>query len=707
MLFDGTDRILGGIPLLENQNIAFAEVKKINPDRIRFIAMEHKIDVQIEHPTVGRNNIVGLYLRTNHGDLVRGSKFGGLFFDGIPAYRKGVAFWRYKPWNSWTKPVRVTDPGLMETWDVQCFYWQYEDNLYGAAIPLSGQGFRTTLGGETGKFGSKAVSYDGQFQSDTIPAMVIGFDTDPYRLMADLYKAGMEMMHQPENLRVNKQFPEPLKYIGWCTWNASDLGRHLNEKTILDGVASFTDHGFPLGWVLIDDGWFDQSNGRLRSFYPDKDKFPRLFKPLIQKLKSDYQLKHVGLWHAFDGYWNGIDPDSPLGEHFKNELFYWKQKDNPANADSREVTYAFIKPTSDSLFSFYNQWHAWIQDQGFSFVKVDNQLVVERMCVDNYPIWQMASAMHSALNKSVQKHFGNAIINCMDMTNDAFYNFGSTAVARSVEDYFPYDPYEDYNLQHGNAAAHVLQAVYNSFYFSNMVYPDFDMFQSHNPNAEFHAIARAINDGPIYVTDNIGAQHFDLLKKLVYHDGAIIRSEQPLAPAEDCLFQIQDAQPFKAFSRTGNIGLLGVWNCADADEVKGYVGPADVHGIEGQQFALYDYFDDSVMLAKIDTKFPVTLKQLGYRLFFVLPLQNSMAPVGLINKYNAPATIDAYEIDGQNMMVTLHEPGVFSAILPSPPVKVLLNGKETKDYSYHKNIFKLMMYNVDMDRSAKVSIRIQ
>ena len=47
----------------------------------------------------------------------------------------------------------------------------------------------------------------------------------------------------------------------------------------------------------------------------------------------------------------------------------------------------------------------------------------------------------------------------MDMTAEAYLNFGSSAVARTSEDYFPYEADENYNLQKGNAAAHVLQAI--------------------------------------------------------------------------------------------------------------------------------------------------------------------------------------------------------------------------------------------------------
>jgi len=156
-------------------------------------------------------------------------------------------------------------------------------------------------------------------------------------------------------------------------------------------------------------------------------------------------------------------------------------KERPDLENEPIETYHFVNPDSDSLNTFYNSWHRYFKQQGFDFVKVDNQLVVEKMAVNNYPIFTLSDSMHKALYRSVNKYFNGAIINCMDMTADAYLNFGSSAIARTSEDYFPHEPGETYNLQKGNAAAQVLQAIYNSIYFGQMVYPDFDLFQSHNP----------------------------------------------------------------------------------------------------------------------------------------------------------------------------------------------------------------------------------
>jgi hypothetical protein len=289
----------------------------------------------------------------------------------------------------------------------------------------------------------------------------------------------------------------------------------------------------------------------------------------------------------------------------------------------------------------------------------------------------------------------------MDMTADAYLNFESSAVARTSEDYFPYEPNETYNLQKGNAAAHVLQAIYNSIYFGQMVYPDFDLFQSHNPNAVFHAVARAINCGPIYITDNIGEQHFNVLRPLIYADGRIIKSATPLLPTEDCLFQVQEAKLFKAASLVGNAGLLGVWNAADADVVEGRVKPSDVRNIKGEDFVLYEHFSQTLQTAARNTSHTVKLNRMGYRLYYVVPVKDGFASLGLTNKYNAPATILNEEWKPKSIAITLYEGGLFKAYSNKKPSKIMVNGKHLTNYTYNNKDL-----SINIGKQKKPVVRI-
>ena len=703
IIYNGTTRFTGGKPQIENRA---SSLKKVVAESNTFTYKFNKSSDIKTIVTPAGNNIWGMKLSLPEGKKHNGKEFAGFFFDEIPGFKTGVEIWRYKPWNSWTKPLRVSSPAELHDWDVQFFYWKYDDGLYGAAIPLSGNGYRTTLGSEKGKFGCKSLTYTKDAPSD-VPMMAIGFGDDPYELFESLYAAGMEMMGKSENMRVKKTYPEPLEYIGWCTWNSSENGKHLDEEHLLDGAATFTNNYFPLGWLLIDDGWFDHDGSRLNAFTPNTEKFPNGFKSLTSKLKSQYRLKHVGIWHAYDGYWNGINPDSKLGQRYKNELFNWTQTERP-DIPSKPISYSFIKPQSDSLKAFYDQWHRYFVGEGFDFVKVDNQLVSERMSVGTYPIDLIATKMHEALYSSVFKNFNGAIINCMDMTNDAFYNFGKSAVARTVEDYFPErDGGVGYTLEKGGAAAHVLMALYNSLYFSQMVYTDFDMFESDNTYGAYHAAARAISGGPVYVTDLPGKQNFDVLWPLIDASGRIIRADLPAMLSEDCLFQLQDNKPIKAFSFAGNAGLMAVFNAADADQVEGTISASDINELKGESFAVYEFYSQELSVMQKNEEKKITLNRMGNKYYNFVPIENGVALIGLVNKYNAPKTIISSKIEKDKIEVHLMNAKVtgvlrdadngemsvrtmdapFKALLPSEPVSVTINDIPIKDFTYINGVF--------------------
>jgi raffinose synthase len=631
----------------------------------------------------------------------------GTRFGQIPDFKQGIAIWRYKPWNSWTKPIRINNLSELEDWDVQFFYWQFEDGTYGAVMPLSGKGYRTTLGNHKGALAAKSVRYAHGDTAQNIPQVAIGFGADPFELFRRIYIAGLKSIGKEDNLIGNKVFPKQLDYIGWCTWNASDKGSNLNEEHVLDGVKSFTNSGFPLGWVIIDDGWFDNSGARLNSLLPDKNKFPNGFSSMNKRLK-ELGLKEVGVWHAFNGYWNGINPESEVGRYYADELFSWEQKSSPTAPDSAGLmTYHFIRPDSDSLAAFYQKWHELLKEQGFSFLKVDNQLVVEKMAVDNYPIFDLSEKMHEALYTSAFSHFDGALINCMDMTADAYLNFGQSAVARSVEDYFPaYEGGVGYEMEKGNAAAHLIMGMYNSLYFQQMVFPDLDMFESDNPDGEFHAIARAINNGPVYVTDKPGRQNFDILRALCYSDGSLIRSDKALTPTEDCLFNLQDPLPFKAFSFSGEVGLLGIWNMADADSVKGSFSPADIPGLAGDEFVVFNYFTHRLEYMRHEDSMPVGLKRMGYDLFYLIPSYDGMAVVGLLDKYNAPGTVSQVEYQKDLVTFNVADSGVLAVAMRSIPSEILID-EEAAEFSFANGLCRIVVSDSSdkgrLDR--KVSIR--
>lgn len=608
----------------------------------------------------------------------------GLFFAEIPSFKEGVSLWRFAPHKAWTKPIAIASVSDLQSDDIQCFYWHYKDGVYAVAVPLCGNGFSTSLGQFDGKFGSKAVVGVKGHSCEQVPAMVVGFGKDIYNLFHEVYATALAKMDRSENLIDKKSLPDIFNYIGWCTYNALDGDRNQSEQTILYGAKAFAEAGYNLGYVLIDGSWPNYQKRGTLDIYPRPDRYPNGFRYLVSEIKRIAGVRSVGLWQGLNMHWNGISTNGALWERYGKECFSWKQRFTPTTKDTTMYVCNYFRPDSRALADAWDKFHSFLRDSGFDMIKVDNQCCVGKMATGNYPVFDLASEIHKVVNKSAFKYFGGTMINCMGMTADAYYNYGSTAVARNSQDYFPYSPSETYDLERGNAAAHVLQCFYNSLYFSQMVYTDMDMFQTHNPNGEFHALARVLNNGPIYFTDVPGQSDFAILDKMTLSDGYLLKADTPALPCEECLFQVQEPRPFKVFSYSGDTGLLGVFNMADSDKLSGYVSPEDVNGLSGKKFAVYEHFTGDFAVCKSGDRIPVSLDRMGYRCYYVSNFDDGVAVFGLVDKYNGPAAIRDYHHEGRKVSLILPESGKFACALKNKPFKFTVNGKPAP-FEYAEN----------------------
>jgi hypothetical protein len=697
--YEGKPRIKGILPLSENNknNLTFkGKSESQGTQEIYSFSSEGKEAIEFRVELDSTLDVYKFFISPNNDNKGSGTNLVGLFFEQLPGFKVGTSSYRYGPWNAWTMPIKIDTLSEMKGDNVQFFIYQYEDGLYAAVMPLCGKGYRSTLGSENGKIGAKALSYKDSTVENDIPMMAVAFDKDPYKLIDNIYLSGMTEMGKAEGLRRNKIYPETFGYIAWCTWNS--FGMDKSESKIINSVKTFTDKGFQLGNVLVDDGWMKiDTNRRLQSFYPDSTKFPNGFHSMVNTLKNDYHIKNIGVWHTLNAYWNGVDPDSYLGKDFKEILTPYKEQ--APWLDSSNLDAVYYAPTflSDRGYQFFDKWYDVIKKEGITFVKTDNQLVVERMAVGKAPLWNASEQIQKNFQEAVKKHFNGAVINCMDMTSDAFYNFGPSAVGRAVEDYFPEE--KSYEMNKGNAAVHVLCALQNSLWFSQLVWPDFDMFQSHHPDANFHAIARAVSGGPVYLTDVPGKQNISSIEPLVLNDGKVIRADIPARPTKDCLFQTQDPLPFKAFSLAKGAGLLGIWNVADKDHVTGSFAPSDVYGLKGDKFLVYEYFSGKVDILDYNQTIPVTLDRMGYKYYNIVPINNALAVLGLINKYNAPATIRKQFIVANELTIVIPEGGTLGVYCKKPiSVKVDELVLDVKNYNWQEGLLKI---NIDKNGNVK------
>ncbi|KAG9458067.1 hypothetical protein H6P81_002575 [Aristolochia fimbriata] len=196
------------------------------------------------------------------------------------------------------------------------------------------------------------------------------------------------------------------------------------------------------------------------------------------------------------------------------------------------------------VYRFYNELHGYLAAAGVDGVKVDVQCILETLGAGLGGRVQLTRQYHQALDASIAKNFpDNGCIACMSHNTDALYCSKQTAVVRASDDFYPRDP-----VSH---TIHIAAVAYNSVFLGEFMQPDWHMFESLHPAAEYHASARAISGGPIYVSDAPGKHNFEVLKKLVLPDGSVLRARLPGRPTKDCLF----TDP----ARDG-VSLLKIWN---------------------------------------------------------------------------------------------------------------------------------------------------
>ncbi|GAB2566518.1 Sip1-related alpha-galactosidase [Gracilibacillus alcaliphilus] len=563
-----------------------------------------------------------------------------------------VAHYRHKDW--WTRPYFGHDLAALPD-RTQSLLWECGHEFY-QLLPVADSTFKTELTGAATGFQMELSSYDGGRTQAKSLAFVLAKGDNPFALSRNITKRVLELTGNGKAI-ADKRYPERLDYLGWCSWDA--FYQEVNEDGIRNKVMELKDKDIPVKWLMIDDGWSQVNDQRLRSFEPDPAKFPNGFKSLTKELKETYDIDSIGVWHTLAGYWGGVDPGSPLALEMASHLL----KTN----SGRLVPY----PDKAKGYGFWETWHHFLEQQGIDFVKVDGQSGINNFLREHMAIGEASVETHKAIEASVGIHFDHCIINCMGMAQENVYNRPISAVSRSSDDFVP-------DVQEYGFAEHALQNVYNSFYHGELYYGDWDMFWTIHRDAKRHALLRAISGGPIYTSDRVGQTDADLLRPLIYKDGRIIRCDQPGKPTADTLMvdPVNTLVPMKVWNKNNGAGVLAVFHIHHSNEmVTGTISPSDIEGMTASEYMVYDYFNQTSEIMKIEETKPISLNHEEYGLYIFIPKQ-SIIPIGLIEKY---IPTDSYQIlyrSEDRLVVQLREGGRFAFATESKPVNVLVNGEK-------------------------------
>ncbi|CAN6308801.1 unnamed protein product [Urochloa humidicola] len=622
--------------------------------------------------------------------------------------------------------------------------------VYLVMLPLLEGQFRAALQGNerdeleiTLESGDKAVrTAQGTYM------VYVHAGTNPFDTITQAVKV-VERHLQTFHHREKKKLPSFVDWFGWCTWDA--FYTDVTAEGVKQGLQSLAEGGTPPRFLIIDDGWQQigsenkeeestnavvvqegaQFASRLTGIKEnakfqnkknkdDDDKqdgtnkeqsqAPGL-KILVEEAKRDHGVKCVYVWHAMAGYWGGVKPAAEGMEHYESALAYPVQSPGVMGnqpdivMDSLSVLgLGLVHPRR--VYSFYDELHSYLASCGVDGVKVDVQNIIETLGAGHGGRVSLTRAYHRALEASVARNFpDNGCISCMCHNTDMLYSAKQTAVVRASDDFYPRDP--------ASHTVHVASVAYNTLFLGEFMQPDWDMFHSLHPAAEYHGAARAIGGCPIYVSDKPGNHNFELLKKLVLPDGSVLRAQLPGRPTRDCLFA-DPARDGTSLLKIWNVnkctGVVGVFNCQGAGwcrvtkktrvhdaapgTLTGTVRADDVDALaaiasgwedNGGEAVVYAHRSGELVRLPKGATLPVTLKVLEFELFHVSPVRVAapgvaFAPVGLLDMFNSGGAVEECDVDAEAGVVRLRVRGCgrFGAYCSRRPARCVLDAAEVE-----------------------------
>jgi raffinose synthase len=359
-----------------------------------------------------------------------------------------------------------------------------------------------TLSGRKDGLTLTGVTADPQTTARGGVALFVMVGSDPYQMCDAGAKAVMKHLGTGK-LRREKPLPDFVDNFGWCTWNS--FYRDVTPDKVRAGLATFAKGGVEPRFLILDDGWQDyrevpKAEQYLVSLNAGKN-FNGDLSSTVRIAKDEFKVKQFLVWHAFTGYWSGLDshtlPDYDVRDTFRD--FEPGVLAVHPNYNTQWWGHAVGVIPPHKIAQFYDDYHRRLQMQGVDGVKVDNQSMIESVAHGLAGRVALTRAYREALEKSVNKHFGGRLINCMANAMETYYCSPRSTLMRTSIDFWPKRP-----ETHG--AASLLQLAQVSVWFGEFMQPDWDMFQSGHPMGAFHAAGRAVSGGPVYVSDKIDGQ---------------------------------------------------------------------------------------------------------------------------------------------------------------------------------------------------------
>jgi len=517
---------------------------------------------------------------------------------------------------------------------------------------------------ETGHWGTDGWSGD-------VPVLAWASDRNLYRACEKVWRQALAhpQVDGLAAMRSEKKYPEPFRYLGWCSWE--EFKWNINEEVLVRTIRDLDASAVPVRWVLVDDGHIDEgrpaelisgdgqngevpiheSERRLFSLAANR-RFPHGWKPILQARRGS-KIQWMGVWLNFNGYWGGIHRENALGS---------------LNDALLETAAGALQPHYDGESSkvFYDAFVGRQQEEGFDFVKVDNQaknITFYRGLVPNAV--QATMNNHRALENAVDRNL-TAMINCMAHNNLCAFSSRHSQITRCSEDYKKGDLWR--------AKHHLNNSFANMLWLGQTVWGDHDMFHSCDEVANgVMARSKAISGGPIYLSDHPDNIRLDHVMPLCFEDGRLLQPLAPAVPLPESAFinTYEDSAAYRIIAPLSHgCAALVAYNLTHPEKpVHGVISSADYRWAGGmlQQEPLewelppggllaYDVLNRTAH-ALNEGPINFTLDHFGDVFFLLCPIKDGLAVIGSEDKILGPQGLEHIEQSSSKVLLTLREEG--------------------------------------------------
>lgn len=378
--------------------------------------------------------------------------------------------------------------------------------------------------------------------------------------------------------------------LTYCTWNS--LGQDLNAEKISSALEDLASNNIHVSGLIIDDNWqsVDGKQGQTSQFQrcwtdfeANKEGFPDGLKSTITRIKSQHPaISNVAVWHGLHGYWGGISPSGTIASTYK----ICEVEKRPGIIGGKMLA---IDPAD--IHRMYDDFYAFLSSCGVTSVKTDVQFYLD--VLNSTPDRRaLTTAYQSAWTSAHLRHFAGKAISCMSQIPQIlFQSFlpvnSPRVLLRNSDDFFPLIP-----VSH---PWHVFCNAHNALFVQHLnVLPDWDMFQTSHPYSSFHAAARCVSGGPIYITDTPGEHDLGLIAQITAENvrGQTVILRPSMVGKTIGIYdkyhegQILRIGTYNGSAQTGN-GILGLFNISD-HEISAMVPITDFPGINGVRTVVPD-----------------------------------------------------------------------------------------------------------------------